>query len=482
MRSSRSSIFWLIPFLSMILPSGSSAEIPTSVVEKAAKAVVLVEARDCQGDTPSRNGTGFSYGDTHNVVTAYHVVAGCAKIELWYEYAGGQPFRETKVARVLARNDLALLHVDKPANDTFLTAAGAMDHDKDFKALGYGEGSPSMGDLDLRVSFGSARLGDMLPSENMQDIANTSIDSGQQVIRFSRPLLPGMSGGPIFDENGKIIAVVAGGLKSGAVPSSWGWPAAHIADLLQSNEALSGNVRISRTTFAFSVDRQTAESVKCGGLEFQKRDSLSFAEAAASSDDIARLYGTASVSGVPQQDVQAFRFQTWVHRESGATVVVPEDVQLVADDDTCVAQSDDGTFEQVIKAEPATTPAEIQQVSVDFENTVMQPSALPNIGWYADNVLMQGLPRTRPDGLVINRKAFFIGKQQLGPGHVRAIHQFETIMARGGSFVGIAMINNNVDQCFNAFNVPSLCTVNPAYIREWARFVLATQLSTYPIY
>ena len=120
--------------------------------------------------------------------------------------------------------------------------------------------------------------------------------------------------------------------------------------------------------------------------------------------------------------------------------------------------------------------------SETFERNIMLPPALPSIGSYPDVVLTTGFPEFRQDGLAINRKATFVAKDQLGPRRYRAIHLFETIMARGGSFVGIGTINKNVEQCLNQFNQPQLCSYDPAYLKEWAQFVLATQMSTYPVY
>lgn len=462
-----------------------SAEIPHTVTEQVSKAVVLVQARKCRGDTPERDGTGFAYGRSEDIVTAYHVVAGCSEITLWYEHASGQPFRKADISRVLKRNDLALLHTNQAPSSSFLTANLAYDKDEDFQALGYGDGSPSMGDLDLRISFGSDQLKTLLPTPNLQQISTALIDPSQQVVRFKSPLQPGMSGGPIFDKTGKVIAIVAGGLKSGAVPSSWGWPAGLLASLQTSQDLPDGQMRVSGTLFAFShgdSKKDKKEMRTCGSLEFRKGASVAFMDAANSSDDIARLMTTIVASGVPKSEIDQFRFDTWVHDLSGATVVVPSGVNLEEIDGNCVAESDDGTFQEIVRAKLASTPLEVQMASVDFEKQVILSAAMPNLGWYPDNVLTQGIALTRPDGLVVNRKAIFVAKKMLAPGRVKAIHQFETIMARGGSFVGIGMINNDVEQCFNSMNQPVLCTIDPDYLREWAKFVFATQMSTYPVY
>jgi hypothetical protein len=129
-----------------------------------------------------------------------------------------------------------------------------------------------------------------------------------------------MSGGPVYDDQGRVIAIVAGGLENGTVPASWGWPATLLNDLAQSNEPLNGNVSLSNSTYAFVTNLASSVTVTCGGLTFNKGNTVTFEEAAKTSDDVNRLYSTASVSAVPINVLQGFRFQLWTHLESGATL------------------------------------------------------------------------------------------------------------------------------------------------------------------
>ncbi len=469
---------------SVVLLSGTGAgeaRVKVAISKQVSKAVVLITASGCAGDSPLRNGTGFAFGSANEIVTAYHVVAGCSNLELWYERLSGQPRKIARVSHVLARNDLALLDVDTPPSQASLIAADMVNNDEDFKAIGYAVGQPTLGDLDLTISVGSSRLRDMLPTENQQEIAKTAIDIDQPVLRFSKPMYPGMSGGPIFDERGQLIAVVAGGLKSGAVAASWGWPAALIKELKSSQENPDTTTAPTDTTYAYAVPHNV-ETVQCGKLTFTRGPTLSFGEIAASSDNLDRLNMTVNFSGKPRYEVEQFQFDVWAHRSSGATVVVPAGLQLQGSSMSCSARSPDGVFEEIIQAAPANDQNEIQLAALNFEASIMAPRAQGNIGWYADNVLTLTGPQYRQDGLVINRKGTFAAMNWIGPNRVRAVHQFETLMARGGSFVGIAAINNNVEQCVAPPNPPLLCNGTPEFLSDWAKFVLATQMSTYPIY
>lgn len=460
-----------------------SAKVPAHITEQVEQSVMLVQARSCNGSTPARNGTGFAWLDAKHVVTAWHVVGGCGSIELWYENAPGQPFATAKLARVLKRNDLALLIVNAPPTKSSLSQTSPGNPDSDYQALGYGLGMLSIGEQDVRMGVaGSSVLGQWLPIANTQSLSGTDIDTQQSVIRFSSQLLPGMSGGPVYDDQGRVIAIVAGGLKNGTVPASWGWPATLLNDLAQSNEPLNASVSLSNSTYAFVTNPASSVTVTCGGLTFNKGNTVTFEEAAKTSDDVNRLYSTASVSAVPINVLQGFRFQLWTHLESGATLAVPDDVTLAQQGNVCVAATTNGTFEQVISASPAANQHEVNQVSITFEQQIVTPKISPNLGSYPDQVLTTWGPQQRSDGLVVNRKAYFFGRQQLGPGRFKATHQFETLMARDGTFVGISTFNNDVEQCVNPVGQYVLCNRSQQYLQQWAKFVLATQMSTYPVH
>lgn len=475
----------LILLIMLFVSTAGEAQVSSQIIEHVSKSVVLIEARQCNGEVKSRNGSGFTFGNSLQIVTAYHVVGGCKQLTVLNVSTGRTVSSTATITHVLKSNDLALIVVDKALSESFLSNVTAASLNTKYMALGFALGIPTQSQAEVSVAFNSNSLREMLPADYQQQLALTAIDIQQRIIRFYNPLMPGMSGGPIFDEKGNVIAVVAGGLMSGEIPASWGWPSEIIPQsLLQSSEEVNENAVVPKGVFAFSIpgiSTRKGATLQCGGLMLTEGEEITFSDAARTSDDIAKLYNTISFSGVSQGVIEQFHFQTWKHSASGAIIVIPDNIPLTQENQTCVARSSDGNFEQIISAQAVQNSQEVNQAYQLFEQNVFLAAMQPNIGVQQDSVLTTGTVR-RADGFIVDRKGFFVGRQWINPGQVRASHLFETAMSRGGSFTGITMINNRVDQCFNQFHVLALCSPNQDYLEEWAKFVLATQMSTYQVY
>jgi hypothetical protein len=95
-------------------------------------------------------------------------------------------------------------------------------------------------------------------------------------------------------------------------------------------------------------------------------------------------------------------------------------------------------------------------------------------------------PQFRTNGLVFNRKGFILAKTQIPfPGaQVPVAHGFHTLVAQSGYFLGVATLNDQIDAMLQPCAVQQFSTLQcsgaRAHLREWTRFVLATQLSTFP--
>src|SRR5690606_7901354 len=96
-------------------------------------------------------------------------VMGCERLSAYHEASGIE--RDAVLASVLREADLALLHVPELAHIAPLrTGARAPDLHEDLLVLGYELGTPTMGSKNLRVSFGSAVLQDMVPDAVRREI------------------------------------------------------------------------------------------------------------------------------------------------------------------------------------------------------------------------------------------------------------------------------------------------------------------------
>jgi hypothetical protein len=90
--------------------------------------------------------------------------------------------------------------------------------------------------------------------------------------------------------------------------------------------------------------------------------------------------------------------------------------------------------------------------------------------------------------MVFNRKGYIHAKGPWNAGMPMPTdveHSFETLIAKSGSFLGVGTINSdlptNLAACVqNQGQLPGCPHDSIAYLHEWTRFILATQLSTYP--
>jgi hypothetical protein len=187
-----------------------------------------------------------------------------------------------------------------------------------------------------------------------------------------------------------------------------------------------------------------------------------------------------------------------VHAPSGATALVPAEATLQQDGNACVARSSDGSLQQLVWSATAPSPFEANARAVEFEMAIQGPRLPRHVASQFDASLtttamnpmtgqaMPG-PQMRDGGLIFTRKALSLYKRaaQFYGDQVPQGHAFETLVARSGHFLGVATINQQVDPRWMA------CTSNPQYPgcadafrnrRAWTRFVLATQLSTFPTY
>ncbi|WP_076913171.1 S1 family peptidase [Burkholderia pseudomallei] len=464
----------------MISISNAGQPVPSEVAAQAARSVVEITAFQCT-DGKSRTGSGFVFQKPNQIVSDYHVVQGCSAFRVYFERAPGAPTKNATIARVLPESDLALLNVSDPPNVPALDIEQrTVQPDELYVAIGYSLQQPTLSNLDVGISVGSSILRDFLPPEIQQQLRqNTSIDINSSIIRFKSPLEPGMSGGPVTDASGKVVAIVAGGLQNGTVPASWGWPGTHLSSLLTSTINPIAQAAASTTLFSMVKDTTPHETRQCGDLRLTKIGTRTYGDISQTADDQAAVIRVAAISTRPQDIISQFSFDLWRHRESGATIAVPTGIGLATVGDRCVAQSATGQFQEIIQGEPATDASQIQAATMRFEMSIAPQFAA--YAWQPDIYLTSPGPKTRADGLVVNRKGA-IGVSRTTP---KAVHIAETLMARNGTVVSVAAINDNYgiqyQPCIVAPNSSQCQQVN-AELTLFTKFVLAIQLSTYPVY
>ena len=466
--------------LFLVFDHAQAQPVPSDVANRVARSVVEITASRCS-DGPNRTGTGFAFKHPAQIVTAHHVVAGCDAFQVFFERAPGSPTLGATVTKVLPHSDLALLKVVGPPSIPALSLRlRPINPNALLVAIGYSLQQPTLSNLDVGISIGSAVLSSFLPTPLQAELkAKTRIDLDSRIIRFKSHLEPGMSGGPIADSAGNVVAIVAGGLKNGTVPASWGWPASLLTSLIESNIPVVSLVEAPATLFTSTKGTTPGRTQTCGSLAFTYTGTLRYGEIWPTADNPQVIKDVATISTLSQQEIDRLKFDIWRHVDSGATVAVPADIQLAEAGQRCVARSRSRKFEQIVQGEVAISPQQVQFMTQRFEQeTVSQYSGYV---WQRDFYLTAPGPTTRSDGLVVNRKGVY-GVSLTQP---KAAHVSETLMARGGSVVGVAAINHDYGPQYQpCFATPKsqACMQVRAEIMEFIHFVLAVQLSTYPVY
>jgi S1-C subfamily serine protease len=455
------------------------AAVPGSVIGRVADSVVRVDARGCTDRQP-HVGSGFVWPENGRVVTALHVVAGCRALSAYHE--GRQIGRDARILRVLRRADLALLEVAGLPAPPVAVSSARPGVQQELAVLGIDFGT-SISSKNLHVAFGSSVLRDITPINVQREInAAGVLELDLEVVRLDGPLLPGHSGGPIFDEAGTVLAIGDGGLKSGAVNIGWATPAAYLQRLIDSVEPLpSESVPIGGDLFAATQVSSNSRAVRCGGTELGLVEARSFDEIARTTDDPVGLSQLMTVFSQTGVNPSRLRFDIYVDPDSGGTAVLPSGTRLVSGDPFCRATA--GGVQLFVRAAGVQGVWDAQGASLEFENSVIAATRLlyvpdPNWSYLA--------PHSRFDGLMLNRKSF-VGYDSLT--QVSRAFAFETLLTRGRSFFGVAAINYGLQPELVAAGIQA-CTYQPlhpacsnlrAAAAEWQPFVLGVFFSTFPI-
>ena len=172
---------------------------------------VAASPKPAQGTKGS--GTGFYITGDGLVLTANHVIEGASRI-LIKATNGTQVVAH--VRKVDKQNDLAILETGQRIA-TFVQLASA-------RSLTLGQSVYTLG-----YPF-TAMLGESVKFTGGQISALSGIQDSQSLMQITVPVQPGNSGGPLFDESGKVVGVITStaGLRfflanTGALPQNVNW-------------------------------------------------------------------------------------------------------------------------------------------------------------------------------------------------------------------------------------------------------------------
>ena len=358
--------------------------------------------------------------------------------------------------------------------------------------IGYQLDAPTMGSVNLKASFGSSRLADMLPPAARQEVNQAGMPSlSLEVLRHQGHLVPGLSGAPIINSRGQVVAVADGGLESGAASIGWAIPISNVNALMVSSESVTSQVVAARSLFSAELDsrQHTAASdaaLTCGTMSFQKLRSRTYGELASSSDDPAGLERFKRIADLAEIDVRQLRFDVYSHLPSGATLVLPADLQLRQSGPNCVGSAYNGALNVTVRGN---WPTNMLNAAQRFLDDVMGSTQL---AWSPDPMFSYDKPLVRFDGLNVDRNSYN-GYRRDDPMLALGMpsqtgHAFNTLLARQDAFLGIVVLNRDprtwtsatVAQCMVSPNLPG-CPQVRQEIRLWVAMMISSFMSTFPI-
>jgi S1-C subfamily serine protease len=344
--------------LAALIPAGVPAQVrpedgPTAeVLARVAPAVLRVSGLGCQGG--DRGGSGFAWEQPGRVVTALHVVAGCREIRVSYQ---GSAERTARLSRALRDADLALLEVANPPAVAALRLTERVPAvNETVQVYGYPIGVATRDAAALRVTAANAEAPKL--DQALNEAARASLRSvgmpslAAEVLRVSGHLLPGHSGAPLVDFEGRVVGVGSGGLQLGAAGIGWAMRAHYVAGLPRAPADL-GEARsaVAQAAFAFRTapaSSTTAEGMRCGDITLVKGRTLRLDALREGVDDTEAVDALLREIAFEESVLRAMRFDVWTEAASGVGVVLPQGGELLAGPGHCRAKLLPGVVELVV--------------------------------------------------------------------------------------------------------------------------------------
>jgi Trypsin-like peptidase domain len=175
--------------------------------------------------------TGFIWHSPTQVVTALHAAVGCSSLRVWSEATKSDTTATLDKASLVA--DLALLSLKDDLGVPALDYAPDEPNTRaPYVVWGYPHGVPRMRDDEVRMSGGLSGGVTTLDQAYGGEKELAAMLAGQDFPRADTAVLaipsllqPGQSGAPIFDSQGRVVAIADGGLLGGWRGLNWGIPA-----------------------------------------------------------------------------------------------------------------------------------------------------------------------------------------------------------------------------------------------------------------
>lgn len=296
------------------------------------------------------NATGFAWQDSQHVVTALHAVAGCVNRVVFSEAKGRQS--PAVIEKVILEADLALLKLERNLELVPVKNVTLQPNLRErFMIWGYPHAVNEM--IETPITFGAGRKGGVTTLSGayagVDGLAELFAGQGYpredtSILRVTTTLQPGQSGAPIFDLEGRVVAMADGGLLGGWKGINWSIPAhVYLPRLLASNDeipkdpskwaqAYSANTANRTRSVAVPPEMQARGDGEPGG-ELRLVRTLPLGDVERMLSRRARDYWTDLIPAIKSfvTDPEAYgrlSFDIYEDPVTGATVGVPSGLEL----------------------------------------------------------------------------------------------------------------------------------------------------------
>jgi hypothetical protein len=356
-------ILFTVSFLALV--GFANAQFDPSVVKKS-----LVRVMVSINDKEANVCTGFVWKTPNQVVTSLHAMSPSGTIKVLYL---NQAWRKAKIKKVLLKADLVLLEIIPgeepiPAGVVPLTTFNdqPIKFGTEIFAMGYNSGATGSSSRTLKKGYVDPEtLNNLIPKSDRDALKTLGFpDLNQNILYLEGSLLPGYSGSPVYDPQGKLVGIGDGGLEKGASNVSWIIPAKYLTELENSSvtslpanfgqmaQLFSATVTVEAS--AEKIEELTEESgtdygygyltneeeeyvpVDAAGFEFYLTKSRSLVDMVETSDDPENLlkFATELEGFNVTLDYDNLRFDIYEDINYGVILAVPEGNDLYYDNAT----------------------------------------------------------------------------------------------------------------------------------------------------
>ena len=300
--------------------------------------------------------TGFIWKNPNQVVTSLHGMSRTGTIKILYP---GNAWRNAIIKKLLPKADLVLLELAPgeqapPAAATPISNinSGSIKFGAEVFALGFNSGAQGSSSRTLKKGFVEPEILDnLIPKKDktaLEKLGFPALDLN--ILYLEGSLLPGYSGAPIFDSQGRLIGVGNGGLEKGASNVSWIIPAKYLneleissimslpANFEQLSQLFSAGVTIDGSTDNMpSVEKSLfqpdqSRPIQANDFEFYFTKNRSLMEMVDTSDDpenLLKLSKEMSVDININLNYEKMKFDIYEDIFNGVVLAVPEGHDLI---------------------------------------------------------------------------------------------------------------------------------------------------------